>query len=107
MLKSTMRASLVALSCLLLAACAIDEMEMDDGLVAEPATGDEMPDEMTDETGTDPGSPDPAAPEPGSDEIDPGGEASCKVYGQRCASTSECCSGMTCAFDGYIRYCRH
>lgn len=108
MLKSTMRAGLLALS-LLVAGCALDEMEMseEDGLVTEPATGDEMTDEMTDEDGTDPRSPDPASPEPGSDEIDLGSEASCKVYGQRCASTSECCSGMTCSFDGYIRYCRH
>jgi hypothetical protein len=37
----------------------------------------------------------------------PGG-GQCTPWGRRCrAGSSECCSGLRCAFDGYIAWCRY
>ncbi len=34
-------------------------------------------------------------------------EAACVGYGQRCSGSASCRGDMVCAFDGYVRYCRH
>jgi hypothetical protein len=31
---------------------------------------------------------------------------SCAGYGRICRSTTDCCSGLWCHFDGFARYCR-
>ena len=112
--------ALLAATCVVLAGCAVNaamaegdesladesgEMAPDEGTTGEPIEepGDEVATNQApqDEGGT--------QDQPGEeiDESDDPAEAACLGYGQRCGGSTSCCSGMTCAFDGYVRYCRH
>ena len=98
--------ALLVVSCLALAGCAAEAMMEegeDEGTLADQS-GDMAPDEE--------GTAEEPMEEPAEDEAItsvPGEEtqAACLGYGQNCGSSGWCCAGLVCAFDGYVRYCRH
>lgn len=100
--------TLFAVSCLLFAGCAAELMDERD-VEQSDSIADESDDPMG-EGGEGEGEGEAIEDEDVDGETaagSPEAGAACLSYGQRCTSTSACCSGLVCANDGYIRYCRH